>query len=188
MLRRVVTLEAAIPLFVAAAASAGVGLLAADLFLQAQLSVSLVGPAACTASSFSLEWSGPDVDRSDVPDHRANHGPRGGPQSVMEILDRHPDGGYPQNPDLVVRMLIRARTPSLPMVRHPPVGLAMSICGSPPEPIGRISLIVRTAVPGGGSTHASDRPLRRGRPMTVAPAHHPGPRAPVATGPSRPTD
>jgi len=43
-LRRVVTLEAAVPLLVAAVVSAGVGLLAAELFLQAQLSVSLRWP------------------------------------------------------------------------------------------------------------------------------------------------
>ena len=44
MLRRVVALEAGVPLLVAAAASAGIGLLAAELFLQAQLKVSLRWP------------------------------------------------------------------------------------------------------------------------------------------------
>ena len=43
-LRRVVALEAALPLLVAAVASAGVGLSAAELFLRAQLSVSLRWP------------------------------------------------------------------------------------------------------------------------------------------------
>ena len=41
MLRRIVALEAALPLLVAAVASAGFGLLGAELFLRAQLSVSL---------------------------------------------------------------------------------------------------------------------------------------------------
>jgi hypothetical protein len=44
MLRRVVALEAAVPLLVASVASAGVGLLGAELFLRAQLSVSLRWP------------------------------------------------------------------------------------------------------------------------------------------------
>ena len=44
MLRRVVALEAAVPLLVAAVASVGVGLLGAELFLRAQLSVSLHWP------------------------------------------------------------------------------------------------------------------------------------------------
>ncbi len=44
MLRRVVALEAALPLLVAAVASAGFGLLGAELFLRAQLSVSLRWP------------------------------------------------------------------------------------------------------------------------------------------------
>lgn len=44
MLRRIVALEAAVPLLVAAVASAGLGLLGAELFLRAQLSVSLRWP------------------------------------------------------------------------------------------------------------------------------------------------
>lgn len=44
LLRRVVTLESAVPLVVAAVVSAGTGLLAADLFLQAQFGVSLRSP------------------------------------------------------------------------------------------------------------------------------------------------
>lgn len=44
ILRRVVTLEAAVPLLVAAVASVGVGLLGAELFLRAQLAVSLRWP------------------------------------------------------------------------------------------------------------------------------------------------
>jgi hypothetical protein len=44
MLRRVVALEAALPLLVASIASAGVGLFGAELFLRAQLSVSLRWP------------------------------------------------------------------------------------------------------------------------------------------------
>jgi hypothetical protein len=44
MLRRVVGLEAAAPLLITAAASIGAGLLAAQLFLRAQLSESLQGP------------------------------------------------------------------------------------------------------------------------------------------------
>ena len=44
MLRRIVALEAALPLLVAAIASAGLGLLGAELFLRAQLSVSLRWP------------------------------------------------------------------------------------------------------------------------------------------------
>ena len=44
LLRRVVTLESAVPLLVAAAIAAGAGLLAADLFLHAQFSVSLRSP------------------------------------------------------------------------------------------------------------------------------------------------
>ena len=43
-LRRVVALEAALPLLVASIASAGVGLFGAELFLRAQLSVSLRWP------------------------------------------------------------------------------------------------------------------------------------------------
>lgn len=43
-LRRVVALEAALPLLVAAVASAGVGLLGAELFLRSQLGVSLCWP------------------------------------------------------------------------------------------------------------------------------------------------
>ena len=44
LLRRVVTLETVVPLIVAAAAAAGTGLLAADLFLRAQFGVSLRSP------------------------------------------------------------------------------------------------------------------------------------------------
>jgi predicted lysophospholipase L1 biosynthesis ABC-type transport system permease subunit len=44
LLRRVVTLESAVPLLVAAAIAVGTGLLAADLFLQAQFGVSLQSP------------------------------------------------------------------------------------------------------------------------------------------------
>jgi len=44
MLRRVVALESAVPLIVSAAISAGVGLLGANLFLQAQFGVSLRSP------------------------------------------------------------------------------------------------------------------------------------------------
>jgi len=44
LLRRVVTLESAVPLIVAAAIAAGTGLLAADLFLRAQFGVSLRSP------------------------------------------------------------------------------------------------------------------------------------------------
>ena len=44
LLRGVVTLESAVPLIVAAAIAAGAGLLAADLFLHAQFSVSLRSP------------------------------------------------------------------------------------------------------------------------------------------------
>ncbi len=46
MLRRVVALEAALPLLVAAILSAGVGLFGAELFLHPQLSVSLRWPGA----------------------------------------------------------------------------------------------------------------------------------------------
>jgi len=55
MLRRVVVLEAAAPFLVSAVASAGTGLLAAELFLQAQLRVSMRWPAGSTASSSLLE-------------------------------------------------------------------------------------------------------------------------------------
>ncbi len=44
LLRRVVTLESAVPLIIAAAIAAGTGLLAADLFLRAQFGVSLRSP------------------------------------------------------------------------------------------------------------------------------------------------
>lgn len=46
MLRRVITLEAATPLLIAAAVSAGSGLLAAQLFLRAQLAETLHAPGA----------------------------------------------------------------------------------------------------------------------------------------------
>lgn len=46
MLRRVITLEAAAPLLIAAAVSAGTGLLAAQLFLRAQLDETLQAPGA----------------------------------------------------------------------------------------------------------------------------------------------
>jgi hypothetical protein len=46
LLRRVVTLESAIPLIVAAVVAAGTGLLAADLFLQSQFGVPLRSPGA----------------------------------------------------------------------------------------------------------------------------------------------
>ncbi len=82
MLRRVVVLEAAVPLLVAAVASAGIGLLAAELFLQAQLSVSLRWPGglysfvilAGVAGSFGLialtfpileRITGPEVARNE---------------------------------------------------------------------------------------------------------------------------
>ena len=52
LLRRVVTLESAVPLIVAAAISAGAGLLGADLFLQSQFGVSLRSPG--TAYYLSL--------------------------------------------------------------------------------------------------------------------------------------
>jgi hypothetical protein len=44
VLRRVVTLESAVPLVVVAVASAGIGLLASDLFLKSQLGVTLRFP------------------------------------------------------------------------------------------------------------------------------------------------
>ena len=44
LLRRVVALEAAVPLIAASAIAVGTGLLAADLFLQAQFGVSLQSP------------------------------------------------------------------------------------------------------------------------------------------------
>ncbi len=46
MLRRVVALEAAVPLLISALVSVGTGFLAADLFLRAQLHYSLIAPGA----------------------------------------------------------------------------------------------------------------------------------------------
>lgn len=82
MLRRVVALEAALPLLVAAVVSAGVGLLGAELFLRPQLSVPLrwpgalycavvlvgvVGSLGLVASTFPLigRMTSPEVARSE---------------------------------------------------------------------------------------------------------------------------
>ena len=53
MLRRVITLEAAAPLLITAVVSAGAGLLAAQLFLRAQLDETLQPPSLSTTCSSS---------------------------------------------------------------------------------------------------------------------------------------
>jgi predicted lysophospholipase L1 biosynthesis ABC-type transport system permease subunit len=73
MLRRVVTIESAVPLLISAAVAIGTGFLAAYLFLRAQLDETLRAPGAGRRRRRCWDRRGPLDHRVDLPGAETHH-------------------------------------------------------------------------------------------------------------------